>query len=139
MPDIDIQERLRSVPLFAAFSEKQIRRIADAGKQVEFPEGKVVAREDQSGEGFHVILEGRVSVNVHGEERATLGPGQFFGEMSLIDGKPRSATVTVIEPTKTFSITSWEFHPLLDDADFTKGLLAELAARIRASERSPTH
>jgi len=125
--------------LFAAFSEKQLRRIADAGKQVEFPEGKVVAREDQSGEGFHVILEGRVSVNVHGEERATLGPGQFFGEMSLIDGKPRSATVTVIEPTKTFSITSWEFHPLLDDADFTKGLLAELAARIRASERSPTH
>jgi CRP/FNR family transcriptional regulator, cyclic AMP receptor protein len=139
MPDIDIQERLRSVPLFAAFSEKQIRRIADAGKQVEFPEGRVVAREDQSGEGFHVILEGRVSVNVHGEERATLGPGQFFGEMSLIDGKPRSATVTVIEPTTTFSITSWEFHPLLDDADFTKGLLAELAARIRASERSPTH
>jgi CRP/FNR family cyclic AMP-dependent transcriptional regulator len=139
MPDTDIQERLRSVPLFAAFSEKQIRRIADAGKQVEFPEGRVVAREDQSGEGFHVILEGRVSVNVHGEERATLGPGQFFGEMSLIDGKPRSATVTVIEPTTTFSITSWEFHPLLDDADFTKGLLAELAARIRASERSPTH
>jgi CRP/FNR family cyclic AMP-dependent transcriptional regulator len=139
MPDIDIQERLRSVPLFAAFSEKQIRRIADAGKQVEFPEGRVVAREDQSGEGFHVILEGRVSVNVHGEERATLGPGQFFGEMSLIDGKPRSATVTVMEPTTTFSITSWEFHPLLDDADFTKGLLAELAARIRASERSPTH
>jgi CRP/FNR family transcriptional regulator/CRP/FNR family cyclic AMP-dependent transcriptional regulator len=136
---MDIQERLRSVPLFTAFSEKQIRRIADAGKQVEFPEGRVVAREDQSGEGFHVILEGRVSVHVHGEERATLGPGQFFGEMSLIDGKPRSATVTVIEPTTTFSITSWEFHPLLNDVDFTKGLLAELAARIRASERSPTH
>lgn len=139
MPDPDVQERLRSVPLFAAFSDKQIRRIADAGKQVELPEGRVVAREDQSGEGFHVILDGKVSVNVHGEERATLGPGQFFGEMSLIDGKPRSATVTVIEPTTTFSITSWEFHPLLDDADFTKGLLAELAARIRASERSPTH
>ena len=139
MPDTDIVQRLRSVPLFAAFSEKQIRRIAEAGKQVKLPEGRVVAREDQSGEGFHVILEGRVSVNVHGEERATLGPGQFFGEMSLIDGKPRSATVTVIEPTTTFSITSWEFHPLLDDADFTKGLLAELAARIRASERSPTH
>jgi CRP/FNR family cyclic AMP-dependent transcriptional regulator len=139
MPDTDIQQRLRSVPLFAAFSDKQIRRIADAGKQVELPEGRVVAREDQSGEGFHVILEGRVSVNIRGKERATLGPGQFFGEMSLIDGKPRSATVTVIEPTTTFSITSWEFHPLLDDADFTKGLLAELAARIRASERSPTH
>jgi CRP/FNR family cyclic AMP-dependent transcriptional regulator len=139
MPESDIQQRLRSVPLFAAFSEKQLRRIADAGKQVELPEGRVVAREDQSGEGFHVILEGKVSVNVHGQERATLGPGQFFGEMSLIDGQPRSATVTVIEPTTTFSITSWEFHPLLDDADFTKGLLAELAARIRASERSPTH
>jgi len=139
MPGTDIQQRLRSVPLFAAFSDKQIRRIADAGKKVELPEGRVVAREDQSGEGFHVILEGRVSVNIRGKERATLGPGQFFGEMSLIDGKPRSATVTVIEPTTTFSITSWEFHPLLDDADFTKGLLAELAARIRASERSPTH
>lgn len=139
MPDTDIQERLRSVPLFAALSEKQLRRIADAGKRVELPEGRVVAREDRSGEGFHVILEGKVNVNVHGEDRATLGPGQFFGEMSLIDGKPRSATVTVIEPTTTFSLTSWEFHPLLDDADFTKGLLAELAARIRASERSPTH
>jgi CRP/FNR family cyclic AMP-dependent transcriptional regulator len=139
MPDADIQERLRSVPLFAGFTDKQLRRIGDAGKKVELPEGRVVAREDQSGEGFHVILEGKVSVNVHGQERATLGPGQFFGEMSLIDGKPRSATVTVVEPTTTFSITSWEFHPLLDDADFTKGLLAELAARIRASERSPTH
>lgn len=139
MPDTDIQERLRSVPLFSSLSKKQIRRIAEAGKRVELPEGRVVAREDQSGEGFHVILDGKVNVDVHGEHRATLGPGKFFGEMSLIDGKPRSATVTVVEPTTTFSLTSWEFHPLLDDAEFTKGLLAELAARIRASERSAMH
>lgn len=139
MADADIPERLRSVPLFAKLSDKQIRRIAQAGKRVELPVGRVVTREAQSGEGFHVILDGRVSIDVHGEDRGTLGPGQFFGEMSLIDGQPRSATITVVEPTTTFSITSWEFHPLLNDADFAKGLLTELAARIRASERSATH
>jgi CRP-like cAMP-binding protein len=139
MSDGDIQERLRSVPLFSGLSDKQIRRIVDAGKRVELPEGRVVAREEQMGEGFHVILEGSVSVSVQGEDKGNLGPGKFFGEMSLIDGKPRSATVTVVEPTTTFSLTSWDFHPLLDDPDIAKGLLAELAARIRASERSATH
>ncbi len=139
MSDADIQERLRSVPLFSGLSDKQLRRIVEAGKRVELPEGRVVAREDQMGEGFHVILEGSVNISVHGEDKGSLGPGKFFGEMSLIDGKPRSATVTVVEPTTTFSLTSWEFHPLLDDLDIAKGLLAELAARIRASERSAMH
>jgi CRP-like cAMP-binding protein len=138
MSDADIQERLRSVPLFSGLTAKQLRRIAGAGKRVELPEGRVVAREDQMGEGFHVILEGSVSISVHGEDKGSLGPGKFFGEMSLIDGKPRSATVTVMEPTTTFALTSWEFHPLLDDPDIAKGLLAELADRIRASERSAT-
>jgi len=131
-------DRLREVAIFRGLDEKELHRIAAVGKEVRFGAGKVVAEQDGGAAGFHLILDGEVSVVVSGHERARLRNGQYFGEMSLIDGKPRSATVKAEEPTTTFSLTSWQFLPLLDEyPSISRALLVELSGRLRRIEQDP--
>lgn len=131
-------ERLRDVALFRGLDEKELQRIAAVGKEVRFEPGSVVAEQDGGAVGFHLILDGEVSVVVSGTERARLRSGQYFGEMSLIDGKPRSATVKAEVPTTTFALTSWQFLPLLDDhPSISRALLVELSGRLRRVENDP--
>ena len=137
--DIELAARLKAVPLFAELNDKQLKAVISAGKVVEFPEGREVTREGEAGVGLHLILSGGADVSVGGAEKASLGAGDYFGEMSLIDGKPRSATVTVTEPTSTFSIASWNFSHLLDaNPEMMKVLLVELCRRLRATEAAAT-
>jgi CRP-like cAMP-binding protein len=134
----DLIDRLREVRIFRGLDEKELHRIAAVGKEVHFDAGKVVAHQDESGAGFHLILEGEVSVDVDGHERARLRPGNYFGEMSLLDGLPRSATVKAEVPTTTFALTSWQFLPLLDEyPSISRALLVELSARLRRVEHDP--
>lgn len=131
-------DRLREVAIFRGLDEKELHRIVEVGKEVRFATGKVVAEQDGGAAGFHLILDGEVSVDVSGRERARLGPGQYFGEMSLIDGKPRSATVKAEVPTTTFALTSWQFLPLLDEyPSISRALLVELSGRLRRVENDP--
>ena len=131
-------DRLREVAIFRGLDEKELHRIVEVGKEVRFDTGKVVAEQDGGAAGFHLILDGEVSVDVSGRERARLGAGQYFGEMSLIDGKPRSATVKAEEPTTTFALTSWQFLPLLDEyPSISRALLVELSGRLRRVEQDP--
>lgn len=131
-------DRLREVAIFRGLDEKELHRIVEVGKEVRFAPGKVVAEQDGGAAGFHLILDGEVSVDVSGRERARLGPGQYFGEMSLIDGKPRSATVKAEAPTTTFALTSWQFLPLLDEyPSISRALLVELSGRLRRVEQDP--
>jgi CRP/FNR family cyclic AMP-dependent transcriptional regulator len=133
-------ERLRNVPIFRGLDDKELHRLVAVGKEVRFDAGQVVARQDEGGAGFHLILDGEVSVDVDGHERARLGPGAYFGEMSLLDGEPRSATVKVEVPTTTFSLTSWQFLPLLDEyPSISRAMLVELSRRLRRVEHDPTH
>jgi CRP/FNR family transcriptional regulator, cyclic AMP receptor protein len=130
-------ERIRSVPLFSEFGDKDLRRVAAIAKDVEFPAGKVIAKQGESGVGFHMIAEGEVSVSVDGVEHATLGPGSYFGEISLIDGGRRSATVTATTDLKTVSMTSWDFNALLDQySELTRELLIRVCGRLRDAEKS---
>jgi CRP/FNR family cyclic AMP-dependent transcriptional regulator len=130
-------ERIRSVPLFCEFGEKELQRVSAIAKEVEFPAGKVIAKQGESGVGFHMITEGEVAVSVDGKEHASLGAGAYFGEMSLLDGGPRSATVTATSDLKTVSLTSWDFNALLDQyPELARGLLVELCRRLRTVERS---
>jgi CRP/FNR family transcriptional regulator, cyclic AMP receptor protein len=130
-------ERIRSVPLFSDFGDKELQRVAAIAKEVEFPEGKVIAKQGESGVGFHMIAEGEATVSVDGVDHGTLGPGAFFGEMSLIDGGPRSATVTAATDLKTVSLTSWDFNGLLDQfPELSRTLLIHLCRRLRAVEKS---
>ena len=133
--DRDIVEALGRTDLFAGLKKKALESIASRGRDVHHDAGKEITEEGASGLGFHLIRDGRASVTVGGESRPELGPGDYFGEISLIDGKPRSATVRAETPLTTFSLTSWSFQPILDDhPDVVRHLLDVMCARLRASE-----
>lgn len=130
-------DRIRSVPLFSDFGDKELQRVEAIAKEVEFPAGRVIAKQGESGVGFHMISEGEAAVSVDGVEHGTLGPGSYFGEMSLLDGGPRSATVTAATDLKTVSLTSWDFNVLLDEyPGLSRKLLIQLCRRLRSVERS---
>jgi CRP/FNR family transcriptional regulator, cyclic AMP receptor protein len=130
-------DHIRSVPLFSGFGDKELQRVAAIAKEVEFPAGKVIAKQGESGVGFHMIVEGEASVSVDGTNHATLGPGAYFGEMSLLDGGPRSATVAAATDLKTVSLTSWDFNALLDQfPELARKLLIQLSGRLRSVEKS---
>ncbi len=130
----DIRESVRSVPLFRELSDRELGEVVQVTKRVEYPAGATVATEGERGLGFHLILEGNAEVSVGGASRGVLGPGDYFGEISLLDGGPRSATVATTTPMQTLSIVSWDFGPLLDrHPAMTKKLLLGLCEIIRES------
>lgn len=97
-------------------------------------QGKELTTQGREGVGFHLILEGSVDVAVNGVQAKTLGPGEYFGDISLIDGKPRSATITATSPLTTLSLVAWDFQPLLDEEpELTKALLLKMCERLRAA------
>lgn len=134
MANEDIADMLGSVDLFKSVPPKVRERIAGAGRVVEFAPGYEVTTDGTSGVAFHLIMEGSAEVEVGGKPRATLAPRQGFGEMSLLDGLPRSATVRAGDQgMKTFALTSWEFLPILDEnPTIARGLLKVLCARLRS-------
>lgn len=134
MPKRDLHDSIRSVPLFRELSDRELREVTQVAKQVDHPAGATIATQGEPGMAFHLILEGTADVSVDGLRRGTLGPGDYFGEISLLDGGPRSATVTTATPMRSLAIVSWDFRPLLDRfPNITKKLLIGLCAIIRQS------
>ena len=126
---------LARVPLFAGLSQGDLSKVIGIAKEVRFEPGTPVVEVDKSGVGFHLVLEGAAEVQVGGEVVATFGPGDYFGEMSVLDGKPRSATVVATSALTTLSIPAWNFEGLLTKhPSMMRSLLNELSARIRRSE-----
>jgi CRP-like cAMP-binding protein len=106
-------------------------------REVTHEAGKSIADEGHGAAAFHVVLDGAGEVLVHGEHRRNIGPGDYFGEISLIDGLPRSATVQVGNdgPMRTLAIFRADFNQLLeDDPTFGRTLLVTLCSRLRAAE-----
>lgn len=125
-------ESLRRVPFFAGMSDRALRRVAEISKEVTHRDGKAVVEEDQSAVGFHMILSGQAEASHAGTVVSTMGPGDYFGEMSLIDGKPRSASVVARGELHTLAIPAWNFNRLLDEnPDMMRALLVSLSERIR--------
>jgi CRP/FNR family transcriptional regulator, cyclic AMP receptor protein len=136
----DVLAMLSGVRLFEGLSKRELEAIHQASKTTEFPPGKPIVEEGATGLGFHLILEGEAVVTVGGRKRATLRAGDYFGEMSLIDGGPRSATVRAETPVRTLGLTSWAFLPLLDDhPSIARKLLTEMSKRLRGLEKSLQH
>jgi CRP/FNR family transcriptional regulator, cyclic AMP receptor protein len=134
----EMHESIRSVPLFRELSDRELADVAGVAKTVDYPSGATVATEGEPGLGFHLILDGNAEVFVHGASRGVLGPGDYFGEISLLDGGPRSATVTTTTPVRTLSIISWDFGPLLDrHPHMARNLLVGLCAIIRETRPKP--
>ena len=126
---------LKKVTLFAGLEDKEAKKLASLFKEREFSAGEAMAEEGKHGIGFFVIESGMAKVTVHGEERTTLGPGSYFGEIALIDDGPRTATVTAQNDVKTHVLIAWDFRPLVrEDADLAWGLLQGVAQMLRARE-----
>jgi CRP-like cAMP-binding protein len=128
-------ELLQRVPLFSDFERGELERLARTFKQRTFPEGSTVADEGRTGAGFFVIESGEASVSVRGADRGKLGPGDYFGEIALIDDGARSATVTADSDLRCYGLTSWEFRPLVEgNASIAWKLLETMAKRLRAAQ-----
>ena len=108
-----------------------IEQLAD---EVDVPAGTVLTRQGGSGQEFFVIVEGRARVERDGRHLATLGPGDFLGEMALLDERPRNATVTVDEPSRLLVIGHQDFHALLDNREIRLRVLEAVVRRIREVE-----
>jgi len=133
-------QMLAGVGLFEGLSKKELSQVSGTGRRVEFPAGTVIVKEGDDGVGFHLILTGKAKVTVKGRTRSTLGPGKFFGELSLIDRGPRTATVTAETDVTTLSLLSWEFLPLVEKTpSIARKLLLEMCRRIREADKSHTH
>lgn len=128
-------EMLRSVPLFAKMSRKDLEAVGRLADTVDIPAGRALMRQGEPGDEMYVIATGSVRVERNGIEVNMLGPGQAVGEMSLLSEGPRIATVTTLEPTTAFVLGHREFHTLLaDSADVRQCILESLADRIRMLE-----
>ena len=128
-------DRLEEVGLLTGCSRRQLRAIARISEVIEVPAATVLARAGTAGEEFFLILDGSARVEVSPRKRSRLAPGQYFGEMSLLDGGPRSASVTAETPLRLLVIKRRDFTTLLKAApDLTQSLLATLSQRLRQAE-----
>jgi CRP-like cAMP-binding protein len=128
---------LRRVSLFTDCTDEELRRIADISKVVETPAGTVLTEVGTPGDSFFFVIDGRVSVETQVGVGDPLHPGDFFGEMSLLDGEPRSATITATTDVRLLIVDRLHFSRLLNEApDLVRRILVVLSRRVRRLERT---
>jgi CRP/FNR family cyclic AMP-dependent transcriptional regulator len=129
------EEVLARVPLFSMLSKKDLANLARNAHDRTFPAGTVLTEEQESGVTFGVIMQGRASVSVRGRPARTLGPGDYFGEMALIDHSYRSATITAETDLHCLMFTAWVFRPFaLEHPETAWALLEMMVQRVRDAE-----
>ena len=127
------REMLKSVPLFADCDDRQLDFIATQVDEVDFVSGRDLCREGASGGEFFVILSGTAEVRRLGKHLRELGPGDFFGEIALLDGGPRTATVTAVSEMKCLVLSRGQFHNVIrQNALIAVSVLQTLGERLRA-------
>lgn len=132
----DPTESLRRVPLFAGLDKRELESLARLVKEQRYDAGANIVKAGAGGHGLYIIKEGRVSVVRDGHTVATFGPGQFFGEIAVIDSGPRTADVRADTETVCLTLISWEIKPLLMDyAGITYKMLQEVVRRLREGQR----
>jgi CRP/FNR family transcriptional regulator len=126
---------LRNVPLFSALDDSELESLADEFNERRFMAGDKIALEGEGGLMFFVVESGEASVAVHGEEVGKLGPGAAFGEIALIDRRPRTATVTAVTDLRTFGLPVFVFRPFVEARPAVAWKLLEaMADRLAAAE-----
>jgi CRP/FNR family transcriptional regulator, cyclic AMP receptor protein len=128
-------ESLRPVPLFADLTDDELAQIALLFKERHFAAGDTVVKEGADGAAFFLISSGEAKVTVRGAERASLGPGDYFGEIALIDEDVRSATIMATTDLDCYGLTLWEFRPLVvENGAIGWKLLQSLSRKLRSAE-----
>ena len=128
-------ELLQRVPLFAELEPRELERLSGSFKERTFTAGDKVAAEGEGGAGFFVIESGEAVVRVHGDERGRLGPGDYFGDIAMIDQGDRTASIEAESDLKCYGLTFWDFRPLVEgDPRIAWPLLQAMAKRLRTAE-----
>ncbi len=128
---------LRGVPMFRELSERELRAVRAQMREESFEPGDEIVTEGRPGGRFYLIVEGRARVFIRGRTRNRLGPGAFFGEVSLLDGGGRTATVRADGDVKVLSMASWNFLGLLEEHwPLARKVLMELCRRVRELDHS---
>jgi CRP/FNR family cyclic AMP-dependent transcriptional regulator len=128
-------EALRRVPLFADLNKRELRQIARLFKARHFSEGETVVQEGSGGSAFYVIDSGEATVFVGGKEYTTLKPGDFFGEIALIDEGTRMATITASSDLACYGLTFWDFRPLVEENGVIGWKLLQAMAKMYRDAR----
>ena len=135
-----VEDTLAGVPLFSQLKDNDLKRLAKAMVQRRFPKGHVIVKEGDQAVAFYIIDTGRVEV-VKGIEQqrpqvlATLKSGDFFGEMALLDGYPRSASIRALEDTECLVLSRWDFlAEIRTSPDIAAGILPVLSRRLREAD-----
>jgi CRP/FNR family cyclic AMP-dependent transcriptional regulator len=137
-PDARIIDALRQVPLFADLTDKELRQVADLVREEHFREGEDIVVEGHSSGPLFLIVAGEATVLVHDVERGRYGPGDSLGEMSLIDRRPRAATVRARTDVTALAISSWDFLGVLEHSwPVTIKVLTQMSDRIRQLDQNP--
>jgi CRP/FNR family transcriptional regulator, cyclic AMP receptor protein len=129
-------ELLQRVPIFQGLERRDLERVAASMKQRTFHAGDNVTSEGQGGVGFFVIEDGSAKVTIGGEQRRTLGPGDYFGEVALLTDSPRTATITAETELRCYGMTSWDFKPLVESHSSIAWHLLQAMAK---NYQSPQH
>lgn len=133
-------ELLGRMPLFAGVGPEELARIADRAVEVDTPADGVILRQGEIGTGFFVLVAGQVRVVRDGETIARLGPGEFFGELSVLDRLPRNAQVAAEEPTTCIALASWDLEAILaEEPQIALAMLRAMAGRLRAITDAHRH
>jgi CRP/FNR family transcriptional regulator, cyclic AMP receptor protein len=116
-------------------SKRDLTRLANNAHDRTFPAGTVITEQEETGVTFGVVVDGQASVSVHGKRARTLGPGDYFGEMALIDHSFRSATITADTDLRCLMFTAWVFRPFaMEHPETAWALLEMMVQRVREAE-----
>jgi CRP/FNR family transcriptional regulator, cyclic AMP receptor protein len=135
-----IVKTLQGIPLFSTCTKSELNEISGIVKEVDFPAGAFICKEGSTGIGMHIVVEGDIKVQIGGRTRRRLGAGAFFGEIALLDGGPRTASVIADSNVKTLSVPQWEFKSMLKEhPNLTLKMLEETCRRLRVNDASMTN
>lgn len=140
MPRDEKLELLRKVPLFGRLGRRELERIGMLADEVDLPAGRVLMRQGDRGEEMFVIIEGGAEVVKDGRPLGEKSAGDFFGEIALVDGGPRTATVTLTRESRLLVVDRRQFHAMMEEfPDVRLQVLQALAERVRSSEPDSPH
>jgi len=137
----DYLSHLGNVPLFAGLSKRDLQRVGKVSEEVDVDAGRLIVDQGRTGHEFFLILDGTAAVKKNGRKTATLGKGQYFGELALLDRGPRSASVVAETPMTLLVLGQREFSGVLDEVPaMAHKMLATMAGRLRdADTKALTH
>jgi CRP-like cAMP-binding protein len=123
---------LKRVPLFAGLDDRELQEIAGQMRERRFASGDTVTQEGAGGAGFFVVEDGTAEVSVDGAPRGTIGPGDYFGEIALLTGSDRTATIVAQSDMTCWGMTPWDFRPLVEsNSAIAWKLLTAMADKLK--------